>query len=764
MHRQHKRRLGRLYTLVFACASLLALALTVPALAQDGLRSVGEEWYVPYTFDGYEVSIGAMAESGDGRKVYCMETGQLVSYDVSHTQSIPDSQLARSIAWLTQHYRNTAQALTHAGIGIIIHDAYDLNPETWKLRKQTLQDTHPETIVKAQQLLAEATNNTATGASLNMSYEVGKRRGYIDVMVKGPEGVKVPDVPFTLKLDGPAVFVAGGTSTFSGKSSSTAQRIYWTATGTGNVKATVSYEYGTIEQLVSNQDYVRFATVKSAAGASLNFAARKEFAPTVSTTVPHGIIDEGDQILDTVTSGISAGDVWEQGVRVKALGYYFDTLKHDDLGNVIHPQGNESVKAYLERLSALGHRPSAYGNAQFDAPNRSVQVRATTQPDGNEPYLASADSGIGTWVWVIDHSQQETITKEFVVKDVLSDFLEIPETMSIRRKLSVDSSVTEHAATVGSELSDVISISGFHADNGAFKGNTDYGLQADLPHAEVQVFWSGSGDGGDDEPYKPTASDLPQLDDHHELVGSWKYPATNRTIKVGAGAPDMLGEPVHIIANKPGYYVFVYAFSGDARTAPIHSSYSDAWERVRVQAFAEPLPAQATIETHAEPSKVKLGESSYDMATITGTVPEGSYMTFSAFASDRQTETIDVDKPVLDELRVDLAANVASQTVTSSRVTASHAGSLQWKATLWTADGTILDSHELGLKEETTTVVSHAPKDAEAEPGKSERRPAAAKELAHTGVSILVVFGVPASIALISGMVMVSIARVRREK
>lgn len=764
MHRQHKRRLGYLYTFVFGCAALLALALAFPAFAQDGLKPVGEEWYIPYTFDGYGVSIGAMADSADGRKVYCMETGELVSYDVSHAQSIPDSQLARSIAWLTQHYRNTANALTQAGIGIIIHDAYDLNPAVWKLRKETLNDTHPETIVRAQQLLMEATSNTATGANLNMTYEVGRRRGYIDVTVKGPQGVNVANVPFTLKFEGPAVFVSGGTSTFSATSTSTARRVYWTATGTGDVKASVSYEYGTIEQLVSNQDYVRFATVKAAAGADLNFAVRKEFAPTIGTTVPHRIIDEGDQVLDTVTSGISAGDVWEEGVQVKALGYYFDSLKHGDLGNVIHPQSNESVTSYLARLSALGYKPSGYGTALFDAPNRSVQVKATTKPDGSEPYRASANLGIGTWVWVIDHSQQETLTKEFVVKDVLSDFLEIAETVSIRRKLIVDSSVTEHAATVGSELSDVITISGFPADSGTFKGNTDYGLQADLPHAEVQVFWSGSGNGGDDEPYKPDASDLPQVDAHHELVGSWKYAATNSTIKVGAGAPDMLGDPVHIIAGKPGYYVFVYSFSGDARTAPIHSSYSDAWERVRVQAFADPVPVQATIETHAEPSKVKLGESSYDTATVTGTVPEGSYLTFSAFAGDQQTGTIDMNEPVLEEFRVDLAADLASQTVMSSRVIAANVGSLQWKATLWTPDGVILNSHELGLEEEITTIVSRAPENADDEPDESERKPAAAKELAHTGVSMISVFGILAIIALISGMVMVSIARTWREK
>lgn len=767
MHRQKTHRHGRWICVTFALLMLMTLASSIPARASGSLSDVGSEWYVAYSSHLGNRRIGVLAQSQDGRKVYCMESGAPSTLDFESVQVIADSEMSRSIAWLIRRYQDTKNPLIHAGIGILVHDAYDLNRQNWENAQPEIKVNNADAFVEAERLLQEARNHVPINATLRSQYEVGRRSGYVDVLVGGPDGVNVPDVEFTLNLSGPAVFSSDGKSTFRGTSGSDARRIYWTATGTGDVSVSVAYDYGTVEQLVSSQDYVRFATMKAAAGQTLSFPVRKEFAPLISTAVARRIVNEGDHVLDTVTSDVAAGDSWEEGVEVNALGYYFDSLEHADLGKTVHPHDNESASGYLERLRGLGHEPSGYASAMFDAPKRSVQVSAVSTANGNEPYLASADSGFGTWVWVIDHTKQKALTQEYVVKDVLSDFLEIPETLSIRKVPSVDSSVTEHSATVGSELSDVIVVTGLPGDAGSFKGNAEYGFQADDSVAEVKVFWSGSGDGSDDTPYKPAANESPEEDRHHRLVGAWRYAAANRTIKVGGGAPDMSGKPVNIIAETPGYYVFVYSFAGDARAAPVRSAYDDAWECVRVQGFVESRPESASIQTHAEPATVELGESSYDSATISGAVPEGSYITFSAFSTDSQNDTLNVEDPILDELRVDLTADVAEQTVRSDSVVAGHVGLLQWKATLWSSEGEILDSHELGLPEETTKIIAHA------NPGKSskstnetvdEARSSQADELARTGTTAIPALAIPASIALLSGMLMMSIPRAQRGK
>ncbi|MCH4174857.1 MAG: hypothetical protein LKF41_03235 [Bifidobacterium sp.] len=116
-----------------------------------------------------------------------------------------------------------------------------------------------------------------------------------------------------------------------------------------------------------------------------------------------------------------------------------------------------------------------------------------------------------------------------------------------------------------------------------------------------------------------------------------------------------------------------------------------------------------TIETQVSRSISKPDEQFKDTATITGQVPKGSYVTFTAYNAVQSDPDINAAK-LLDEVRVDIADAQAIDSatkpiiVTSPKTSTDTAGSVFWQASLHTADGTVVASHELGLPSETVHI------------------------------------------------------------
>lgn len=329
----------------------------------------------------------------------------------------------------------------------------------------------------------------------------------------------------------------------------------------------------------------------------------------MSTQVSDKVLDAASPVFDDVTSGVGdEGSHWVPGLKLQARGYYFDGLGKDDLGKVIAPNARESADAFLARLASSGYEPSAYGKASFTSVGQRVRVRAMAKPDGDAAYLTPKTGGFGTWVWVFRRSEQSKRAQEYLTGDWVSPFMEASESNVGRGKVEVMSTVTEHSADIGAELSDTITVSGFPADHGQFMGDETYGFAADQPYATVSVWWSGDPDNpSNDEAYKPSGGEVPTEDDNHRLLATWEIPAMNGTFKIGAGALDAHGAPMHLTAERHGWYVFVWRFEGDDRVSPASSRYDDAWERVRVLPPCEsekpcepekpetpPAPAEAT--------------------------------------------------------------------------------------------------------------------------------------------------------------------------
>lgn len=150
------------------------------------------------------------------------------------------------------------------------------------------------------------------------------------------------------------------------------------------------------------------------------------------------------------------------------------------------------------------------------------------------------------------------------------------------------------------------------------------------------------------------------------MIGVWDYPAVNGRIRVGAGAPDAHGDPVHIVAESHGWYVFVWSFDGDDRVMPASSAYDDAWERVRIWDVAR--PRKPALTTQVEPDIVRVDEPFRDTARIVGDVPEGAYVTFTAYEAVEEGAVPGMNGVLLDEARAEVDHTLFEQTVASPQV------------------------------------------------------------------------------------------------
>lgn len=571
------------------------------------LTPADERYHVAFPYNDMEYYVGVAGLDASGNKYYCIEAGKLSDYVIGPTTVLASDENARRMAWILDRYRDT-DAATHAAIGIIVQDHFGRDRDEWARQMAVIQGRYPEIVAKAARIWDQSAGKTPAGTTVERTDAEALRSGSISVKVVNRDGDAIAGVPFTVTLQGAARFVQGG-NTFSGVSTIAGSSIAWEATGAGEVTVNTTYEYGRMHVMDSTQDMLAFDSMASAGGSSSTFQVRKDFVPSVSTQVSDKVLDAASPVFDDVTSGVGdEGSHWVPGLKLQARGYYFDGLGKDDLGKVIAPNARESADAFLARLASSGYEPSAYGKASFTSVGQRVRVRAMAKPDGDAAYLTPKTGGFGTWVWVFRRSEQSKRAQEYLTGDWVSPFMEASESNVGRGKVEVMSTVTEHSADIGAELSDTITVSGFPADHGQFMGDETYGFAADQPYATVSVWWSGDPDNpSNDEAYKPSGGEVPTEDDNHRLLATWEIPAMNGTFKIGAGALDAHGAPMHLTAERHGWYVFVWRFEGDDRVSPASSRYDDAWERVRVLPPCEsekpcepekpetpPAPAEAT--------------------------------------------------------------------------------------------------------------------------------------------------------------------------
>jgi len=110
-------------------------------------------------------------------------------------------------------------------------------------------------------------------------------------------------------------------------------------------------------------------------------------------------------------------------------------------------------------------------------------------------------------------------------------------------------------------------------------------------------------------------------------------------------------------------------------------------------------PEELTVTTKAV-AEVTLGEPAHDVAIITGTVPEGTTLTFEAYRQDGETITCDTSELVFTSERI--ALDGPGEYV-SNGVVFDTAGTYYWIETLHDSEGTVIHRGLCGAPDETTT-------------------------------------------------------------
>lgn len=420
---------------------------------------------------------------------------------------------------------------------------------------------------------------------------------------------------------------------------------------------------------------------------------------------------------------------------IKVTGYLFKGTK-DTFKEQISPDAKEPVADYINRLKKVAGEPIATVSLFTAGFGKSYTVSSGIQSPADGTYV--------NWVWTVTQADQPTYQvdgKTYHMVILSRDFAEpfgLPEQTSELPKEQTPVTITSNASkptvTIGSEIHDTLHIKGLPTDFGQFKGipsNPD--MLADATKFKVSVWWY---DQPFDEKYNGVVIEngvipVMQEDDHHKKVASNEYDllplikdkknfdgSLDFQVYGKDGIATVNGEHPTVKASKAGYYVFValmdYDYIGTPRIRWVNSdnkkilwtSPNDKAETVEVKEIPP------TLTTKVSSSTVYQGGVFHDTATLTGTIPEGSYLEFVAY----QPQSGKFDKSTAKPLsgfpqKIPLTAEqitASSQSkgiqVNSNSTSTTTAGNVYWQATLKDKDNNVLATHDVGIPEETVTV------------------------------------------------------------
>ena len=268
--------------------------------------------YLTYTRGKWNMRIGSFGKTQDGHNVYCIETDLEATLNFSDDQQVADSDDARRIAYLADAYENNMDPLTQGAIGVLVHDHFEAHDKAaWVKRKAMIFNDYPQIQQRINELWNEASSKVVSSMRATYGYTTGMRTGRIKVQVTNSSGQSLQNIPVTLTLKGPAVFDKNNQATLQVNSSDGDVEITWHATGTGEVTVEQGAQVSRIRRLITSQDYVTLGNPTTAYYNGIHFNVRKEFKPMISTVAKPRIIDENATVVDSVTSGVAQGDVWE---------------------------------------------------------------------------------------------------------------------------------------------------------------------------------------------------------------------------------------------------------------------------------------------------------------------------------------------------------------------------------------------------------------------------------------------------------------------
>lgn len=643
-HSRLRSILASLVTMVVVCASLTVLAPAslasgswVRGVPINGLSGWLGTW-IPYS--GQPVpGLCIQADAVNPAAEVVVTPSQLTvqpSLSRPADLSVDIAQMAYIMKWYTPtslEFSNTD--VDAAATGFLAHVNFENSPRAQANVNELLQLTPAHIQNRARQMVAEAKASGVVGWRAGSVTGERMRFGTIDgIGVTNADGILIADKPFTITLNGPAVFEATGTNTYS--STTTASRIdgiQWRSTANGTVHSSIKYGnlgYSALGYASSGgmrQDVIWFdsSSLRSETVAGPSFEVIFDFQPIATSNVGTSKVIDSTTLVDTITASADPN--------------YGD-------GKWLEIDGQPVPVVYEGTAYALGEEP-VDSRDEVPADARAVATASFTAKGPGEHSVnvdvAGLAPGFYTWVWkVVKDTQPGTIgdpaidIKELVHADWHDQFGLGDETTSYRFKANVDTSLSVRETKSGSYLVDDMFVTqmpeshpnftaraGFKADELKFtqkllffpqgQAVTDENIAAAETISEVQVDASNG--------FKPS-------------VGSTKFKMKDDT---------------------PGTYVFVTSFAGDDRVAPFTTSVTDKSEQYVVEPNPPTLKTTATDKTDGDKTLASSG-----MVTITDKV---CYTNLKAGKEYTLTGTL-MDKATGEPLMVEGKPVTASKTFT----------------------------------------------------------------------------------------------------
>lgn len=618
--------LASLVTMVVVCASLTALAPASVAAGSwvRGVPIAGlSGWlgtWIPYS--GQPVpGLCIQADAVNPAAEVVVTPGQLTvqpSLSRPADLSVDIAQMAYIMKWYTPtslEFSNTD--VDAAATAFLAHVNFE-NSRRAQANVNTLLASVPESIQsRARQMVAEAKAVGVVGWKPGTVTGERMRFGTIDgIGVTNADGTLIAGKPFTITLNGPAVFEATGTNTYTG--TTTASRIdgiQWRSTANGTVHSSIKYDnlgYSALGYASSRgvrQDVIWFdsSSLRSETVAGPSFEVIFDFQPIATSNVGSSKVIDSQTLSDTITASADPN--------------YGD-------GKWLEIDGKPVPVVYEGTAYALGEEPV---DPRDEVPaDAHVVATASFTATGPGEHSVNVDvaglaPGFYTWVWkVVKDGQPGTIgdpaidIKELVHADWHDQFGLGDETLSYRFKANVDTSLSVRTTKSGSYLVDDMFVTEMPESHPNFTGKA--GFKGDeLTFTQKLVFFP-EGQAVTDENVAAgeTISEV-QVDASHGFKPS--VGSTGFKMKDG----------------EPGTYVFVTSFAGDDRVAPFTTSVTDKSEQYVVEANPPTLKTTATDKADGDKTLASSG-----LVTITDKVcytnlKQGREYTLSGTLMDKAT-------------------------------------------------------------------------------------------------------------------------------
>lgn len=564
----------------------LIIPLTSPTPAHA--KATGPGYFVPSTMGAAPKHwLGAhQSVTGDGKLAWCIEmgpkpidpgmtvtketltgAGPMTNYGGRGT----DLKNIAQVAYILDKYEHVETADSRAAISMIMHFNLEINKNSAASEAEIyrvwdwLKANHPNVINLIVKYVREAEASGVHSYTSTTHTGEGKREGTINnIGIKNQAGGNIAGIPYTLTLNGPAVFTASGKNTLSGKTANKPITVNWRATGNGKVKFTYTYTVkdaltqlngpaGKQTMLAGSPD----PKVRTLPGGEWKVIFDFQPMATSKVTEPSVASNKGE-ITDTLKAFADpkyANPNWVKNTEVTYKGavYY--------MGETL-PSKAQAVPA--------GAKPVATTSLTFTAPGEKTATVKADKP------------GFYTWVWSVDKKSQKT--PDLIHANWTDGYTVATETQAKRIIGKISSKNNVIKVHSGSDakffLNDWVKVEGFPGNHPTFAG---YGaIKADHKTIDQHLYCV---------PSKTKLAEGVTRD--MTPVKSWTIPAKNGDYRIADHFPEAPGEHIQDIDCR-GTLVFVSEFAGDDRVEPLRTSELDPNE-----SFVPDQPGIHTTATDA---------------------------------------------------------------------------------------------------------------------------------------------------------------------